>query len=187
MTVPDRVKLLFGPYQPPRLERGDRAYCLYRDTIVVVTSWTDAPIPWPRCRALDSPGGGSGLLVDDELARAVRSESAAAVMFWRGASASAVNDWRMALGVDFNGTEGTRRLRHAVAKEGGKAVKCLYAARRRVPAPPKQVRLWTAEEDELALTLPADEAARRTGRTLTAVHQRRITLKARDRREWSRA
>jgi hypothetical protein len=104
-------------------------------------------------------------------------------MFWWGASASAVNDWRMALGVDFNGTEGTRRLRHAVAKEGGEAVKRLYAARRREPGPPKRARFWTAEEDELAWALPAAEAARRTGRTLTAVYQRRLTLKARHGRE----
>jgi hypothetical protein len=183
LNDPDRVKLLFGPYQAPRLQRGDRAHCLYRDTIVVVTSWTDRPIPWPRCRALDSPGGGSGLLVDDELARAVRHESAAAVIHWWGASASAVNDWRKALGVDFNGTQGTRRLRRAVARDGGEAVKRLYAARRRVPAAPKQARSWTSEEDELALALPADEAARRTGRTLTAVYQRRMTLKARCRRQ----
>jgi hypothetical protein len=90
MTVPDRVKLLFGPDQAPRLQRGDRAHCVYRDAIVVVTNWTAAPIPWPRCRALDSPGGGSGLLVDAELARAVRCESAAAVLFWWGAGPRAV-------------------------------------------------------------------------------------------------
>jgi hypothetical protein len=187
MTDADRRKLLFGPYQAPRLGRGDRAHCLYRDAIVVVTSWTDAPIPWPRCRALDSPGGGSGLLVDDELARAVRHESAAAVMYWWGASSSAVNDWRRALGVDANGTEGTRRLRRVVARDGGEAVKYLYAARRREPAPPKQARPWTTEEDGLALALAAAEAACRTGRTIMAVYQRRATLKARGRRERSRA
>jgi hypothetical protein len=108
-------------------------------------------------------------------------------MFWWGASASAVNDWRLALGVDFNGTEGTRRLRHAVAKEGGEAVKRLYAARRREPGPPKRARFWTAEEDELVWALPAAEAASRTGRTLTAVYQRRLTLKARHGREGIRA
>ena len=81
MTDRDRLKLLFGPYRAPPLRRGDRATCLYRDTTVVITSWTDAPIPWPRCRALDSRGG-FGLLVDEELARAVRHESAAAVMHW---------------------------------------------------------------------------------------------------------
>jgi hypothetical protein len=52
-----------------------------------------------------------------------------------------------------------------------------------VPTPPKQARLWTAEEDEMARGLDAAEAARRTGRTLTAVYQRRITLKVRDRRQ----
>jgi hypothetical protein len=41
----DRVKLLFGPYRAPPLKRGDRAFCLFRDCDVVVTSFTDARIP----------------------------------------------------------------------------------------------------------------------------------------------
>ena len=64
--------LLFGPYQEPPLKRGDRAVCLFRDCEIVITGWTDARIPWPRWHALDSPGSGPGLLVDEELARAVR-------------------------------------------------------------------------------------------------------------------
>jgi hypothetical protein len=74
----DRVQLLHGPYTPPALNRGDPAVCRYRDAGVVVTSWSEAPIPWPRCQV---PGqrGGSGLLVDAELARAVRCESAQAI------------------------------------------------------------------------------------------------------------
>jgi hypothetical protein len=94
VTDRDRVKLLFGPYQAPPLRRGDRATCLLRDGTVVITSWTDARIPWPRCRALDGTGGGSGLLLDEELARAVRHESAAAVMYRWGASPGAVQRWR---------------------------------------------------------------------------------------------
>jgi hypothetical protein len=83
MVDPDRLKLLFGPYRPPALRRGDRAFCLFRGyVVVVVTSRTDAPILWPRCRILDGPGGGSGLLVEEELARAVCHESAAAVSYW---------------------------------------------------------------------------------------------------------
>ena len=35
---------------------------------------------------------------------------------------------------------------------------------------------WTAEEDELAKTLPAEEVARRTGRTLKAIYTRRQRL-----------
>jgi hypothetical protein len=56
---------LFGPYQAPLLRRGDRARRLFRDSLVVITAWTDAPIPWPRCRALGSAGGGSGQPVDE--------------------------------------------------------------------------------------------------------------------------
>jgi hypothetical protein len=84
ITDRQRLKLLFGPYKTPPLKRGDRAFCLFRDCEVIITSWTDAPISWPRCRAIDSSGPGSGLLVDEELARAVRHESATAVMHWWG-------------------------------------------------------------------------------------------------------
>jgi len=57
---PDHVKLLHGPYQPPALKKGDRAFCLFRDADVIVTSWTAARLPWPRCRLADGPGGGGG-------------------------------------------------------------------------------------------------------------------------------
>src|SRR5262245_63475227 len=94
MTNRERVKLLFGPYRAPPLKRGDRATCLFRDREVVVTGWTDARIPWPRCRTVaHHRGGGAGLLVDEELARAVRHEAAAAVMHWWGASVRRVAAW----------------------------------------------------------------------------------------------
>src|SRR5262245_26109787 len=87
VTNRDRVKLLFGPYQAPALRQGDRAFCLLRDCDVVITSWSSGRIPWPRCRPVDGyHGGGWGLLLDEELARAVRHESAAAVCHWWGAS-----------------------------------------------------------------------------------------------------
>ena len=41
-TVNDRVRLLHGPYRTPRLRRGGRAFCLFRDCDVVVTGWADA-------------------------------------------------------------------------------------------------------------------------------------------------
>jgi hypothetical protein len=65
------------------LSVGDRATCLFKDCLVYVTGWTDAPISWPRCLPVGERGHPS-LLVDDELARAVRTEAAAAVMFWHG-------------------------------------------------------------------------------------------------------
>ena len=78
--VPENAKLLFGPYTPPPLRKGEHTRCLYRDADVVITSWSDGRISWPRCRALGHRGG-SGLLVDDELARAITHESAAALMY----------------------------------------------------------------------------------------------------------
>jgi hypothetical protein len=62
--------------QAPALRVGDRADCLMRGT-VVITGWTDARISWPRCRR---PVGKShpSLLLDSELARAVRTAAAAA-------------------------------------------------------------------------------------------------------------
>jgi hypothetical protein len=48
-------------------------------------------------------------------------------------------------------------------------------------------RVWTAEEDELLKTLPAEEVARRTGRSLSAVHTRRQRLGMPDGRRRGRA
>jgi hypothetical protein len=116
--VDEKFKLLFGPYKPPSLKRGDRAFCLVRDRLVIVTTWTDAPISWPRAYApSEKKGGGPRLLVDEELARAVRSEGAAAVGRWRRVGKETISKWRRALGVTKTNNEGSRRLvRVATAK-----------------------------------------------------------------------
>jgi hypothetical protein len=75
-----RTKLLFGPYRSPALPKGDRALCLYRDAEVVIYDWTIAPIPWPLCYRAGTTAFGKGILVDEELARAIRQESATAIM-----------------------------------------------------------------------------------------------------------
>jgi hypothetical protein len=49
------------------------------------------------------------------------------------------------------------------------------AQRRRGALVPGTI-VWTAEEDELLKTLPAEEVARRTGRTLKAIYTRRQRL-----------
>ena len=62
---------------------------------VVITSWTAARISWPRCQAVGVRGS-SGILLDDELARAVRTEAAAAVCYHWGVIVGVV--WRRAHG-----------------------------------------------------------------------------------------
>src|SRR5262245_38352806 len=121
MTDADRCRLLFGPYQAPALKKGDRTYCLARDCDVVITGWSNALIPWPRCRALGTHGGGSGLLVDEELARAIRHESATALKQWWGASTDTVWWWRKQLGVSRTDNEGSRRLTRWAARQGAYA------------------------------------------------------------------
>jgi hypothetical protein len=118
MTDADHVKLLSGPYKPPRLPVGSRTECLYRDAEVVISGWSDAPIPWPLCsRRAGRHAGGKGLLVEVELARAVRQESAAAVQHWWGVSQSTVCKWRRAVGAGRKNNPGSQRLiRAAVLK-----------------------------------------------------------------------
>jgi len=188
--IDDHVRLLHGPYTAPPLRRSDRTTCLFRDCQVVITGWSDAPIPWPRCRAMGGHGGGSGLLVDEELARAVRCESVLTIRYLWGASANAVWNWRQALGVSkFN--EGSVRLRQDLNRElsdtlRGKKLPPEQVERRRrtalelglrpVSLRPGGSRPWTAEELALLGTAPDSEVATQIGRTETAVGVKRLRL-----------
>src|SRR5262245_37249898 len=180
MTRRERVRLLFGPDDPPPLTRGARAFCLVRDCLVVVTSWSACHIQWPRRRAKDGPGRASGLLVDETLALAVRQESAAAVMHWWGVSAKAVWRWRKALGVGRTDSPGTRRLIQAAAEKGadqlrGKPLlpevveKLRRAALADGRRPGPTGREWQPWELELLGTTPDEVVARQTRRTVGAV------------------
>ena len=114
---PTKPELLHGPYQPPALHRGDRTTCLFRDAEVVISSWSDAPISWPRC-CLFGVRGGAGLLVTEELVRAIRAESSLVIQYWWGVHAATVCRWRKAFGVTKFGTEGSRRLHQQISEAG---------------------------------------------------------------------
>jgi hypothetical protein len=188
----DRVKLLFGPYQAPPLRRGDRATCLLRDCTVVVTGWSAGRIAWPRCRPLDNyRGGGSGLLLDEELARAVRHESVVAVMYWWGASSGAVQRWRRVLGVGRTDNEGTRRLMRDAAERGGEAARergvtdeeCDERSRRALRLNLAQYLWtgyhgprWTPAQLRLLGKYPDEVVAAKVGRTAGAVRSKRTSL-----------
>jgi hypothetical protein len=191
MNHRDRIKLLFGPYQAPRLRKGDKASCLYRDRDVKVIDWTNARIPWPVCRALVARGGGHGLLVDEELARAIRQESAAALMYWWGVACSTVALWRRALGVGRMDSPGSRRLILAASEKGAEQVRHMdWSAdqreeRRRSAVennlgrnlrPGHQGEWWTEGELALLGTMPDHELAARLGKTHNAIRQKRRKL-----------
>jgi hypothetical protein len=191
MRDADRVRLLFGPYQAPALKRGDRATCLYRDCDVVVTGWTDARISWPRCRPRGVPRSHPSPLVDEELARAIRHESAAAIRFWWGVSVGVVWRWRRALGVGRMDNEGSAQLMRAAAQMGGAA----FGARGWTEEDRERLRqhnvrlglakhlvldyngpLWAAWEIALLGAASDQEVARRTGRSVDGVRKKRWML-----------
>jgi hypothetical protein len=188
-TTPPR--LLAGPYPPPSLRRGDRTFCLYRDADVTVTSWTSAPIPWPRCCRPGTHGGGSGLLVTEELARAVRTESAAAVCYWWGVTPGVVWRWRKELGVTRTNNEGTRQLIQAAAEAGAEALRyrglsdeqCEQRSRtavrlnlKRFLHPGYHGPRWTPEQLQLLGKEPDHVVAGKVGRSVTAVRIMRQRL-----------
>jgi hypothetical protein len=189
----ERTKLLFGPYRPPRLRKGDRAACLFKDCDVVVTGWTDARISWPRCRPLDVPRSHPSLLVDDELARAIQHESAAALTHWWGVSDGVVTRWRAAFGVGRVNCEGTHRRMRAASEAGtartrGRRLPPEAVERRRQTALGLDLARhlrpgcnygpwWSRAELALLGKLPDDVVAARIGRTPDAVRCKRQKLR----------
>lgn len=83
--------------------------------------------------------------------------------------------------------EAARKARIGMKHTDEARRKMSEAQRARGAWPPAAGRPWTAKEDQLALTLPTAEAARRTGRTLNAVKCRRRDLKVLDGRRKAQA
>ncbi len=114
---------LIGTYTPPAVKKGERVSCLFRDCDCTVTSWSDAPISWPRVQPREQRGG-CGLWVNDTLVRAIRTESAEALMYWFGVSANVVWRWRKAFGVSGTATTpGTRKAHRQACRAGAEGMR----------------------------------------------------------------
>jgi hypothetical protein len=166
MVKLNRYRLLGALYRPLTVRVGDRVACLYRDRDIIVKNWTVAPLSWP----MGVPVGGMGalgIIVDEELARAIRAESAAALGHWWGVGVKPVWRWRKAFAIGRAGTPGSARLVQAAAQLGANAMKAKEvqrknasrrgnrrsraasglvsrSARRFIPAGPLTIWLWWA-------------------------------------------
>jgi hypothetical protein len=133
MTEKDHVKLLYGPYTTPALKVGDRTFCLYRDDEVVIYDWSLGRMPWPLCYHVGTRACGKGILVDEELGRAIRMESATAIAYWWGVSAVTVTHWRRAIGANKRNNPGSRRLIQAAVEKASATYQASRVLRRNEP------------------------------------------------------
>jgi hypothetical protein len=187
MRQSEKVKLLGGPYRPPALERGQITTCLFRKQVVVILGWSNAPIPWPICKK-PGRGGGQGLLADEELLRAIRTESALALAYWWGMTTAQVWRWRKAFGIGRYDTPGSVRLTRYARQKAGAAKARNWSAEEREERRRRAIELndgayllpghkyhpnWTAKELALLGKLSDEDAAKQLGRTLAAVKTQR--------------
>ncbi|HEX4612624.1 MAG TPA: hypothetical protein VH092_30800 [Urbifossiella sp.] len=189
MPTPEPPALL-GAYTPPAVKVGDVVRCLYRRAECRVTAWTDAPLPWPRCRQLGIQGG-SGLLITVDLIRAVQTESAAALKHWFGVSTKAAWNWRKRFvpGEGKFRTAGSRDAHQRASEAGAAGIKAKVWTDEELDARgelSKRLGLkptgrwagqeWTLEQMLLLGTMPDADLAARIGKTEGAVRSRRAAL-----------
>jgi len=126
----DRLRLLYGPYYPPRTRRGGHLFCELRGTIRV-GGYSDGPIPWPYAWRT----GYHSLILCGDLVRAVRLESRQAVVHHWKVSHATVGKWRKALDVEVF-TPGTWRVVMRAVRLAGSPEACakISAARWGKPA-----------------------------------------------------
>lgn len=185
---------LVARYPPPfAAKKGTLVKCLYRQTECRVTSWTKAPLSWPRVQPLNQLGG-SGLLVNETLVLAIRTESAESLKWWLGVSPGVVWKWRKMFGVGGTATTpGSKKAHHDASLRGAVTVKArewtdderaeltqrLAKACSRVQRPrwTPENGGWTAEELALLGTDQDKVLAKKLKRTVIAVTVKRVRLK----------
>jgi hypothetical protein len=195
----DTPPALLSTYLPLAARVGRRVRCLYRRAWCKVTSWTDAPIPWPRVL----PAGGRGhpgLLVTAELRRAIKTESAEALKHHFGVSTLVAWKLRKWAGVEgHTRTAGSRRLHQEVSDRGAVGMKAKVWTAAELDARSELAKRlgrtvtgrwdedgWTPEQDALLGTDHDDAIAARIGRTKSAVTTRRVRRKIPAFRGWTR-
>ena len=179
---------LIGTYTSPILCKNEVVTCLYRELECHVTSWSKARISWPRVQPIGHRGG-SGLWVNQELVRAICTESGAALCYWFGVTEGVVWKWRKAFGAGGRSTTpGSKKAIHAAAVKGAAALKAkawTVEERGSKSAIAKRLKLrpgprwttrngkWTAKQLKLLGTDDDNVIAAKLGRTPGAVRCQR--------------
>ena len=104
-----KVRLLGEPYLPPACRVDSVLYDVARDEYYKVGGWTDGRISWPRRKKNGTPS----LICTEELARALRTESAMAITYWWGMSQGTICTLRGLLDEVGKSTPGTKKLKAA--------------------------------------------------------------------------
>lgn len=153
----------------------------------MVRGWSAGRIPWPWYRITST-----ALVLCGDLERAIRIESAWAIIHWWGASSATVTSWRKFLGVRYDNPGGLRLKRAWVPETLPEEQRALGRALAHQPEPMARMvetrreraqehgggnrKPWTSEEDALLGTIPDPQAAKQPGRAESQVGIRRRAL-----------
>jgi hypothetical protein len=163
----ERYRLFYGPYEPPLVKGG-----FLIDTIrgkVKFSHFTNARIPWPKCKKPKSKSGGGsgGFVLCGDLVRALTDESAPAIAHHWGVSHATITNWRRAL--ELKGlSAGSHRLMEIgveLARRPESRAKISAAIRGKVLSRTHKIHLFAAMKAGWKARFEARRAAyRRTGR-----------------------
>jgi transposase-like protein len=90
----ERCRLLYGPYEPPLVKGGFLVDAVRGK--VKFSHFTNARIPWPKCKK-QNKGGSGGYVLCGDLVRALTDETPAAVAYHWGVCHGTITNWRRAL------------------------------------------------------------------------------------------